>query len=205
MLLGSIYFISDKVENTATKVENKSDTQGEQLQAINQTVSIVQEKANVRGNVTLEAIAILLNQILITQNQTDDIAHNIIGNLTDHRLVANFTRDEILELQNNTLINQRHLIESEKQLLEIQRNQTLNVNQLKALLDTRTQVFYALQNETMQSDKKLENITTQLDKILMTKNSDNSTNNDDDVKKQDNSFTKENKNKGIGIGIGSKK
>src|SRR5688572_20975455 len=51
--------------------------------------------ANLRGNTTLNAIADVILDF-------GNVEKNILGNLTDHRLVANFTRDQVLNIQNDT-------------------------------------------------------------------------------------------------------
>jgi len=65
------------------------------------------------NNATLTKQAQILNQQLINEQ-------HILGNLTAHRYVANYTRDQILALQNTTIHNQKLLLEQEKQLLDLQ-------------------------------------------------------------------------------------
>jgi len=81
--------------------------------------------------------ASLTRQAQILQQQLTNEQH-ILGNLTAHRHVANFTRDQILELQNTTIQNQKLLLEQEKQLLDLQnKTDTLTGSQYAKLADMR--------------------------------------------------------------------
>jgi len=81
--------------------------------------------------------ATLTRQAQILEKQLTNEQH-ILGNLTAHRYVANFTRDQILALQNVTIQNQKLLLEQEKQLLDLQnKTDTLTGSQYAKLADMR--------------------------------------------------------------------
>jgi len=66
------------------KIQNKANGDG-----VNKTVSqliAIQEKSNARGNSTIDYFRQLFQQVIYSE-------HIIIGNLSDHRKIANITRD----------------------------------------------------------------------------------------------------------------
>ena len=81
--------------------------------------------------------ATLTRQAQILEKQLTNEQH-ILGNLTAHRHVANYTRDQILSLQNTTIQNQKLLLEQEKQLLDLQnKTDTLTGSTYAKLADMR--------------------------------------------------------------------
>jgi len=81
--------------------------------------------------------ATLTKQAQILEKQLTNEQH-ILGNLTAHRHVANYTRDQILALQNTTIQNQKLLLEQEKQLLDLQnKTNTLTGDEYAKLADIR--------------------------------------------------------------------
>ena len=81
--------------------------------------------------------ATLTRQAQILEKQLTNEQH-ILGNLTAHRHVANYTRDQILSLQNTTIQNQKLLLEQEKQLLDLQnKTDTLTGSTYAKLADIR--------------------------------------------------------------------
>ena len=91
----------------------------------------------VNNGTQLKLLGLQENASKIFQQQLENEKH-ILGNLTAHRHVANFTRDQILTLQNTTLQNQNILIEQEKQLLDLQnKTDTLTGPEYAKLADIR--------------------------------------------------------------------
>lgn len=67
-------------------------------------ILIGQEKGNIRANLTLGAVGDVIADLRQTEN-------NILGNLTDHRIVSNETRDTIIESVNNNNILLEQLLD----------------------------------------------------------------------------------------------
>ena len=53
-----------------------------------------QEDANTRGNATIKSFAALFDRLIDNSEHATNIEENVIGNLTDHRIIANNTRDD---------------------------------------------------------------------------------------------------------------
>jgi len=102
----------------------------------------------VNNSTQRQLLALAHNQtkVLDTQIQNEK---NILGNLTDHRHVANFTRDQVLALHNKTLTNQQLLLELERQALDLQNKTNSIANTTHALTGPEYDKL---------ADKKVENI-----------------------------------------------
>ena len=115
--------------------KNQSIENGNFLVIVNKTLIEGQGKANIRGNATLNAIAALLTEVLDVSKQNAATEHNVIGNLSSHRIIANLTYDKIFNISD-----------------------TIEANAKKSL-QNQEQFFFPWQNETFQKLFKALNIT----------------------------------------------
>ena len=73
----------------------------DQIEALQLYMEQGRDIGNFRGNATLGATGELISDLKQTEI-------NILGNLTDHRLVANATRDATFDLLNRTLTSEKY-------------------------------------------------------------------------------------------------
>ena len=113
---------------TQTQVtKEQSQENAKNVQQINATLNTfvdnwenrIKVSNEVNNSTQRQLLSLAHNQTKVLQTQISN-EKNILGNLTDHRHVANFTRDVTLALHNKTLTNQNLLLELEKQALDIQ-------------------------------------------------------------------------------------
>ena len=85
----------------AEAAKNQSLQNNQQIREVNRTIKMMNATAsdfyadrNTAFNITLKE----LSGIALSQKQTEE---NILGNLTDHRIITNLTRDQILNILNN--------------------------------------------------------------------------------------------------------
>ena len=122
---------ADDAKNIAANFDKRVSTFIENWE---KRVRITNEVNNVTQR---NLLGLSTNASQILQQQLTNEKH-ILGNLTAHRHVANFTRDQILTLQNTTIHNQKLLLEAEKQLLDLQnKTDTLTGSQYAKLADMR--------------------------------------------------------------------
>jgi len=91
-----------------TETKNRTEEVKAGQQAFVKDFQDVQKVENERNNITLNLMVEAEKQLLNLSKQNDDIFQqqltnekNIQGNLTDHRIVANETRDQILSILRN--------------------------------------------------------------------------------------------------------
>ena len=138
------YFIQE-TKNTAELAKETAANNTKISQNFDKRVSTFIDNWEKRVKITNEVNNMTQRQLLGLSSNASDILQqqltneqHILGNLTAHRHVANFTRDQILSLQNTTIQNQKLLLEQEKQLLDLQnKTNTLTGDEYAKLADIR--------------------------------------------------------------------
>ncbi len=80
-----------------------------------------------------ENLTDVVNRLEIAELERGNVTTNILGNLTSHRLVTNETADIAKNLANQTLTNQKLILELENQALDLQNKTNHILNTTGAL------------------------------------------------------------------------
>jgi len=164
------YFIQE-TKNTAELAKETAANNTKISQNFDKRVSTFIDNWEKRVKITNEVNNMTQRQLLGLSSNASDILQqqltneqHILGNLTAHRHVANFTRDQILSLQNTTIQNQKLLLEQERQLLDLQnKTDTLTGSQYAKLADMRVKsIIGNISKEHEQIEQQHENILTML-------------------------------------------
>jgi len=164
------YFIQE-TKNTAELAKETAANNTKISQNFDKRVSTFIDNWEKRVKITNEVNNMTQRQLLGLSSNASDILQqqltneqHILGNLTAHRHVANYTRDQILALQNTTIQNQKLLLEQERQLLDLQnKTDTLTGSQYAKLADMRVKsIIGNISKEHEQIEQQHENILTML-------------------------------------------
>jgi len=111
-----IMLISSAISVFYTKQSNDATQRANiAIDSVNKLILEGRKIGNQRGNLTLGAVGDAIHELKDTEK-------NILGNLTDHRMVANYTRDQVLTLSNQTnhLISQFNSTNEDGRALAVQ-------------------------------------------------------------------------------------
>ena len=140
LIFGLVMFgyLINQTQDSAIRSEKAIVQQDKNIEQINATLNTfvdnwekrIKVSNEVNNNTQRQLLSLAHNQTKVLQTQISN-EKNILGNLTAHRHVANFTRDQVL---NATSL----LMEAENQLLDLQnKTGTLTGSEYEKLADER--------------------------------------------------------------------